>query len=70
MIKTIYSVPAPYSMTSVVEVYGDPDNGWYEFRLIDSGRVVFDTGTFQGREYGNSEIALRDALVHASGGAE
>jgi hypothetical protein len=28
--KTIYSLPAPDSMSAIIEVYGDPDNAWYE----------------------------------------
>lgn len=69
MIKTIYTIPSPDSMTSMIEVYGDPENAWYEWRIIDGGRAVRDTGTegLQGRQYGQAEIALRDALMAASG---
>ena len=71
-VKTIYTIPAPDSLSAMIEVYGDPDNAWYEWRIIDSGRTVRDTGTeghsaFQGRQYGQAEIALRDALMFASG---
>jgi len=70
--KTIYSIPSPDSMGAVIEVYGEPENAWYEWRIIDGGRTVQDTGTeghsaFQGRQYGQAEIALRDALMVASG---
>jgi hypothetical protein len=70
--KTIYTLPAPDSMSATIEVYGDPDNAWYEWRILDGGRTVQDTGTeghgaFRGRQYGQAEIALRDALMAASG---
>lgn len=69
--KTIYTIPAPDSL-GAIEVYGEPENAWYEWRIIDGGRTVRDTGTeghgaFQGRQYGQPEIALRDALMEASG---
>lgn len=70
--QTIYAMPAPDSMSAMIEVYGDPENAWYEWRIIDGGRTVLDTGaeghnTFQGRQYGQAEIALRDALMFATG---
>ena len=70
--KTLYRIPAPNSLTSEIEVYGDPENAWYEWRIIDGGHIVKDTGiegheAFQGRQYGQAEIALRDALMVASG---
>ena len=72
--KTIYTVPAPDSLSAQIEVYGEPENAWYEWRIIDGGRTVRDTGTegrsacaCQGRQYGQAEIALRDALMFASG---
>lgn len=72
MLKILYSIPAPDSQTAQIEVYGDPENAWYEWRIIDGGRTVTDTGTeggpaFQGRQYWQAEIALRDALMSASG---
>ena len=72
MIKTIYTIPAPYSHGAEIEVYGDPESAWYEWRIIDGGQVVQDTGkeghgVFQGRQYGQAEITLRDALMFASG---
>ncbi|EOD2764253.1 hypothetical protein ACJQQ3_004532 [Salmonella enterica] len=72
MIKTLYRLPAPDSRTAEIEVYGEPENAWYEWRIIDGGRTVRDTGAeghsaFQGRQYGQAEIALRDALMVASG---
>ena len=73
--KTLYRIPAPDSRPAEIEVYGEPENAWYEWRIIDGGRIVQDTGTegyaaFQGRQYGQAEIALRDALMVASGLAD
>ena len=72
MIKTLYKIPAPDSLGAQIEVYGEPENAWYEWRIIDGGQTVRDTGTeghsaFQGRQYGQAEIALRDALMFATG---
>ncbi len=72
MIKTLYTLPAPNSMTATIEVYGEPENAWYEWRILDGGHIVQDTGkeghaAFEGRQYGQAEIALRDALMVASG---
>lgn len=43
--KTIYTIPAPDSLGAMIEVYGEPENAWYEWRIIDGGRTVRDTGT-------------------------
>lgn len=72
MLKTIYTIPAPNSSNAVIEVYGEPENAWYEWRITDRERTVRDTGTeghsaFRGQQYGQAEIALRDALMFASG---
>lgn len=64
--KTIYSIPAPDSIRSMIEVYGEPENAIYEWRIINGKNVVHDTGKEQ-RQYGQAEIALRDALMFASG---
>jgi hypothetical protein len=65
--KIIYKIPAPYSMVSDIEVYGDPDNGWYEYRIVTDGRIEQDSGSHkgytQGMQYGCAEIALRDGLI-------
>jgi hypothetical protein len=29
-VKTICTISAPDSMSATIEVYGDPDNAWYE----------------------------------------
>lgn len=70
--KTIYEIPAPNSLHATIQVYGEPEQAWYEWRITDRGRVIQDTGeeghsAFQGRQYGQPEIALRDALMVASG---
>jgi hypothetical protein len=62
--KTLYSIPAPYSMgDTMIEVYGDPENAWYEWRVVAAGHVQQDT---KNQGYGSPEIALRDALIAMS----
>ncbi|MDE1999802.1 MAG: hypothetical protein KGI52_12865 [Burkholderiales bacterium] len=63
-IVEIYRIPAPYSQgeTQIV-VYGEPDMGWYEWRVETIGKVMRDT---KDKGYGCAEIALRDALVATS----
>lgn len=61
---TIYKIPVPYTMTdAMIEVYGDPENAWYEWRVIEGSKVQRDT---KDQGYGSAEIALRDALVAMS----
>jgi len=38
-VKTVYTIPAADSMSATIDVYGDPDNAWYEWRIIDGGRA-------------------------------
>lgn len=72
--KVVYSVPVPYAVRDeVIEVYGDPEMGWYEWRVVWRGRVigtlrVMDSVLHDTRDtgYGCAEIALRDALVHVT----
>lgn len=60
---TLYRIPTPYS-GDTIEVYGEPDMGWYEWRVIDAaGKTLRDT---QNAGYGSPEIALRDALIAVS----
>lgn len=66
MIKTIYQIPAPYRMSAFIEVYGDPDMAWFEWRIIDGNHTEKDTGDGEGCQYGQAEIALRDALIFAT----
>lgn len=62
-IKEFYRIPAPYSVTDEVVVYGEPEMGSYEWRIEAEGKVKKDTVD---HGYGCAEIALRDALVDAS----
>lgn len=62
-IKEVYRIPAPYSMTDDIVVYGEPDMGWYEWRIESDGKVTTDT---KDKGYGCAEIALRDALIATS----
>jgi len=48
---------------AMIEVYGDPENAWYEWRVIEGGKVQRDT---KDQGYGSPEIALRDALIAMS----
>lgn len=59
----IYSVRVPYG-DDTIEVYGEPDMGWYEWRVVTpTSAVVRDT---KNQGYGSAEIALRDALIATS----
>lgn len=57
-----YNIQQPYSLGRVI-VYGDGENGWYEYVLVDSQGLV-EHRTNDG--YGSPEIALRDALIKSS----
>lgn len=62
----LYRIEHPYTTGAQIEVYGERDMGWYEWRVIANGTVRSDTGLEEngrGRGYGIPEIALRDALV-------
>lgn len=65
-ITVIYDIARPYSGGRIV-VYGDADNAHYEFRITDAaGHCEYDSAEVgkHGMGYGNSAIALRDALIH------
>lgn len=65
-ISVLFDVPRAYS-SGRIAVYGDADNAHYEFRLTDpDGRCEYDSAEVgdYGLCYGNSVIALRDALIH------
>lgn len=62
-IKEIYSLPHPYNPDGAIEVYGDSDNGWYEWRVLGKYGVQAKSHNAM---YGVPEIALRDALIAAS----
>ena len=73
MDKVIYTIPAPNSIGALIEVYGEPENAWYEWRIIDGGRVVQDTGTeghsaFRGGSTGRprSLCVTRSSTRHAT----
>lgn len=72
-IETVYSIPSPYTTDGTIEVYGEPENAWYEWRILNAdGKAQQDTGRegdgrFRGRQYGQAEVALRDALMVDSG---
>ena len=73
MSQIIYKIPAPDSMTYCIEVYGDRAQAWYEYRVLDgTGTVIVDTGSEGsfGRQYGQAEVALRDALMWSTGMAD
>lgn len=36
--KTIYTISAPDFLGAMIKVYGEPENAWYEWRIIDGGR--------------------------------
>lgn len=60
--QEFYNIVQPYSPGRVI-VYGDGEMGWYEYVLTDSkGLVEHRTEA----AYSIPEIALRDALIHAS----
>ncbi|MEQ5770043.1 hypothetical protein NFH98_20950 [Halomonas sp. H33-56] len=64
-IDIIYRIDRPCAQ-GTIEIYGDPDMGWYEARTLENGEVIRDTGrqgSF-GMQYGSAAIALRDALNH------
>ncbi|MGK2849284.1 MAG: hypothetical protein ACSLEX_04460 [Minisyncoccota bacterium] len=69
--KILYKIPCPYDLATI-EVYGDPENAIYEWRIISpDGRIFQDTypdsdHPEQGQQYGNPEIALRDALIFST----
>ena len=68
--KSFYKLPHPESGKSsdFVEVYGIDGMASYEFRIYCGG-AVYDTGSIgYGSSYGSPEIALRDALIFATGG--
>lgn len=64
----IYTIPTP-DFDGRIEVYGEPEMCWYEWRVIEGDLVIRDTadGLFGGRQYGSAEYALRDALIFATG---
>ena len=71
MIETVYEIPAPDMMNAKIIVYGAPENAWYEWQVIQENQIIKDTindgGEYmRGLQYGQAEIALRDALNFCS----
>lgn len=73
-IEVIYRIDRPFA-PGVVEAYGEPDMGWYEWRIIEGdrdeirkggGKVLADSGKHgsYGQQYGSPALALRDGLNH------
>ena len=62
-IETLHRIDRPFA-EGTIEVYGEPDMAWYEWRIIQRGEVLEDTGKHgaYGMQYGSAGIALRDAL--------
>lgn len=57
----IYTIPVPFQGDDLIEVYGQPDMGWYEWRVITpNGKILHDS---KNMGYGSPGIALRDALI-------
>ena len=59
--STVYTVE---TMSHKLEVFGEPENGWYGWRLLQSwdGRQVADD---MGQGYGSFHTALREGLEAA-----
>ncbi|MBZ9540516.1 hypothetical protein [Modicisalibacter tunisiensis] len=58
--EVLHRIDRPFA-NGVIEVYGEPDMGWYEWRILERGAVIHDT---RDAGYGSPGIALRDALNH------
>lgn len=69
MTTTIYTINRPYT-EGVIEIYALEGMGAYEWRIIENGKTLHDTGradgSGMGMQYGSPEIALRDALNDAT----
>ena len=70
---TTHIVKFPHDSEKLIEVYGEIESADYEwlFKTIDNV-IIKDTindgeKNWPGRHYGSAEIALRDALMVASG---
>lgn len=68
----LHTIEVPYQWDHWIEVYGGDGEGWYEWRIVGpKAKVIRDTGkegsaSFPGRQYGNPQVALRDALMVAT----
>lgn len=57
-IETLHRIDRPFA-EGTIEVYGEPDMGWYEWRIVSRGEIIHDTCD---AGYGSPALALRDAL--------
>jgi len=57
-IEIIYRVERPFA-EGTIEVYGESDMGWYEWRILSRGEILADSGN---AGYGSATIALRDGI--------
>jgi hypothetical protein len=56
-------IDRPYT-DGFIEVFGEPDMAWYDYRIIDgNARVLFESDC----QWGSVAICLRDALIADSG---
>jgi len=62
-IEVIYRIDRPFA-DGVIEVYGEPDMGWYEWRILSRGEILADSGKVgtYGMQYGSPAVALRDGI--------
>ena len=62
-IETLHRIDRPFA-EGTIEVYGEPDMGWYEWRIVSRGEVLEDSGKrgSYGQQYGSAAVALRDAI--------
>lgn len=61
MMKTIYTMPASDALGAMIEVYGDPENAWYEWRIIDGGRAMRTPQQMTSEQ----QIGLRQKLIES-----
>lgn len=64
-LKTLISLPVDmrFGSDARIEIFGDPDNGSYEWRVVEDG--VVKAGSDDG--YGIPNVALKDALFWVYG---
>ena len=63
MKKTYYDIEVDAGQGARIEVVGEGQDGWYEWRLVRDGREPVETEA----GYGSPEVALRDALCFVYG---
>lgn len=61
-ITIVHSIDRHSTAPGRLEVYGSPEDGWYEYRVIgEAERILEDSGT-QRSQYCSPTLALRDAI--------